>query len=295
MELPRAILEEFLVPVQEYPNRVEMAQRSRPRGRPCKDAVGWHMLLPPPPMPPPPPPLPNYGISASALAMFAPSSPLLSVTAPTMPRSGEGRASIPAPVGEAVRSALATSTLVATRTRATPPAVPQKRSLSGFASDAEHEAFKQDRRKAQKRVQEYGRAVRDRSARARPAEQRQKKERAQLRAAATSAEKQRAARPQLLDVVRQMFQQFGWLSPEKIHSELGQYRRAPGTGELLASNPWRDQLPAEMFDDHGGHDHKLACAALQIVRSERRAAGLPVHTRKGHMSARERFQVGRQS
>ena len=166
------------------------------RGRPCKDAAGWHTL----PVPPPPPPLPDYGASASALAMVAPSSPLFPVIAPTSPGEGRG-ASVPA--GQAVcaaaqSSAAPPSTLVAARARTAPPAVPQKRSRPDFGSDAEHEAFKQDRRKAQKRVQEYGRAVRDRSARARPAEQRQQRAKQQAREEAReeAAARKAAAAPQ---------------------------------------------------------------------------------------------------
>jgi len=253
-------------------------------------------------VPPPPPPLPDYGASASALAMVAPSSPLFPVIAPTSPGEGRG-ASVPA--GQAVcaaaqSSAAPPSTLVAARARTAPPAVPQKRSRPDFGSDAEHEAFKQDRRKAQKRVQEYGRAVRDRSARARPAEQRQQRAKQQAREEAReeAAARKAAAAPHvpqpLLQAVRDMWQHFGWLRSDKLRREFEERRNEPGSGRPVLRNPWLDALPSELRAQVRGEWYlkpareRLLPRALGMVREERRAARLSILDRAPKRAAWQR-------
>ena len=115
-----------------------MADKQTRRGRPRKEATGWHDLPAPPLVPPP---LPNYAIN--------PLPPLRTADAHLAPPHNQ--------------QALAV---------AVPPKVPPRRERSELTSDAECNAYRQLRRKAQWSVQESKRAPRDRSGRARPSRER---------------------------------------------------------------------------------------------------------------------------
>ena len=157
-------------------------------GRPRKDAPGWHAL--PVPHASPRPSLPDYSINALSQMHFAASS--------DVSRSAS-HAFAPPHVNanwhqQEIARAMTAPSQEPFRRLPTPPAVPPKRDRSSFTSNDAHEAHKQERRKAQKRIQELGRAPRDRSGRSFPAAERAAAER--KRAKAKQADDVKAAHQQ---------------------------------------------------------------------------------------------------
>ena len=145
-----------------------MAER-RPRGRPRKDAIGWHALA----APPPPPSLPNYAINAlPPMTAVHDASPQPPVSSP--PLIIVQQAHVVSNWHQAeLASALAAAPTPAPKLyrRAAPPPVPPTPKRADCASDAAFHAHKLQRRKAQKRVLEFHRPIRDRSGRSFPARQ----------------------------------------------------------------------------------------------------------------------------
>jgi len=262
-----------------------MAEK-RPRGRPRKDAAGWHALSP---EPQPPPTLPDYSSSASWLALPAPlsSPPLPSSTTP--PPQIAAAPTVATAVPEAVHArhaavladAAPPATLAATRTRAAPPAVSRKRSQLEFDRDAAYETYMQERHRVQKRVHESHRLARDRSARTRPAREKQQAATAAAAAAAAvqaplpdAAVAPELVTPELLNVVRSVWQHLGWLDTRKLFQMVGLH----GMAGTCAHNPWLQALPAELRNDEQCLVRLLPLARRRVKR-ERDAAGLSVRSR----------------
>ena len=95
--------------------------------------------------------------------------------------------------------------------------------------------------------------------------------------------------PELLDIVRRMYQHFGWLRLEKL---LGELDKRP-----LSSNPWQALLPEDMlrYKDMRGHTHSQIFRrsmkdAFRYVKRECKAAGLPVPDRKNEVEPSKRMR-----
>ena len=162
--------QQALIPVREREREPPMPSQHQ-RGRPRKDAPGWHAL-------PVPPSLPDYGLFAGDLPMLHPM-PLTPRALPHVHNTCAAKpAHLPAPLASQLAAAMTDVApqpppVLARRHRAPPPEVPQWRPHTDFPSHTAYEAYRHSRRKAQKRVNESQRAVRDRSGRARPARERQ--------------------------------------------------------------------------------------------------------------------------
>lgn len=234
--------------------RVWWSPSARLRGRPRKDAIGWHALPVPLPIS-----LPNYAALAQQLPQSTsphPSPPQPSLPHPSPPQPSPSHPSqwserhgtfLPIEGGTAVAHPAAMSGAES----AGPPMPTQPAPANmqrSAAMQLQHEV-----------------------------ERRQEKQQAPI--------DREAALPQpLLHAVRDMWQHFGWLRGEKLRRELVERRNEPGSGKPLPPSLWLDALPSDLRhrlrnDCLQPASERLLPLALRLVREERRAAGLSVFDR----------------
>ena len=89
-------------------------------------------------------------------------------------------------------------------------------------------------------------------------------------------EREASVAPEVVEAVRDMWQHYGYMNMQKIHTEFWTTGQPTGKGGPTGRGAWYRSLPQEIRTDW----KKLwrdAEQALAIVRRERREAGLPVH------------------
>lgn len=103
--------------------------------------------------------------------------------------------------------------------------------------------------------------------------------------------------PQLLDVVRQMYDSIGWLNAEKLRAELDSRRNElvetrEGKKWLRVPSRWFKKLPEELRTDTMRLS-RLLPTALRFVTRERKAADQPVHHHKWCLSGGKAARAAR--